>query len=79
MPTFFTIAGVKIQLFYDDHVPPHFHAEIAEYEALIGIEANEILAGKLPNKKKKLILEWAKVNEQELMAIWESLQIKDNK
>ena len=56
MPTFFTINGVKIQLFFDDHAPPHFHTAIAEYKALIAIETGVILEGDLPKNKKKDIL-----------------------
>ncbi len=27
MPTIAIVDWVKIQMFYDDHAPPHFHAE----------------------------------------------------
>ncbi len=26
MPTIAIVDGVKIQMFYNDHIPPHFHA-----------------------------------------------------
>jgi hypothetical protein len=29
MPTIAIVDGVKIQMFYDDHTPPHFHAIIS--------------------------------------------------
>jgi len=71
MPTYYTIDGVKIQLFFNDHVPPHFHAVIAEYEALVSIESSEILEGSLPKNKKKKILKWAKDNQEDLSDLWE--------
>lgn len=74
MPTFFIIDGVKIEFFYNDHLPPHYHASIAEYEALISIKSHEIIQGSLPNKKKKKILTWSKANEKILMEIWESMR-----
>ncbi len=37
MPTYFTFDGIKIDLYFDDHAPPHFHAIYAEYEELIEI------------------------------------------
>lgn len=74
MPTFFIIDGVKIELYYNDHVPPHFHATIAEFEALIAIRNQEIIRGELPKNKKKKILKWAVENEDILMEIWESLR-----
>lgn len=71
MPTYYTIDGVKIQLFFNDHVPPHFHAVIAEFEALISIESLEIIEGSLPRNKKKLILKWAEENKEELSELWD--------
>lgn len=73
MPTFFTISGVKIQLFFQDHAPPHFHTSIAEYKAIVKIENAEILEGDIPKNKKKEILEWAKENKAILMEIWNDL------
>ncbi len=74
MPTFYTVDGVKIQLYFDDHVPPHFHATIAEYEALIDIETLDILEGELPKKKRKQIVDWATDHREDLLAIWNELQ-----
>lgn len=73
MPTFFIIDGVKIELYFRDHNPPHFHAIYAEYNALISIKTQIILEGNLPKSKSKTILNWAKENEQILMKIWNSL------
>lgn len=53
MPTFYVIDGVKIQLFFRDHNPPHFHAEFAEYKALIRIDDRQVLEGKLPKNKQR--------------------------
>jgi hypothetical protein len=71
MPTYYTTEGVKIQLFFNNHVPPHFHAVIAEYEALVSIESADIFEGSLPKNKKKIILKWAKDNQEDLSDLWE--------
>jgi len=73
MPTFFVIDGVKIELYFRDHNPPHFHAIIAEYNAIITIKNQELLEGSLPKNKLKTVLTWAKENEQVLTKIWNSL------
>jgi hypothetical protein len=70
MPAFFIIEGVKICLFFDDHSPPHFHAFIAEYEAVIEINSTEIMKGDLPENKKRKIMKWAERHKEELMEIW---------
>ncbi|NJC28522.1 DUF4160 domain-containing protein [Neolewinella antarctica] len=71
MPTYYTIDGVKIQLFFNDHVPPHFHAVIAEHQVLIVIDSLEVLEGSLPKSKLKKIVKWAKENQEELKELWE--------
>jgi hypothetical protein len=74
MPTFFIIDGVKIDLYFDDHLPPHFHAIYAEDEELIEIETLDTYRGALPKPKHKKILKWAKENQAQLKAIWEALR-----
>ena len=73
MPTFYIVDGVKIELFFDDHNPPHFHAVFAEYDALIEISTSKILKGDLPKNKLKLILKWAHKNKHSLKLIWNKL------
>jgi hypothetical protein len=34
MPTISKFYGILIQMYFGDHVPPHFHALYAEFEAL---------------------------------------------
>ena len=42
--------------FYDihGHHTPHFHAEYAEFTAVIAIASGEVLEGELPRNKMKL-------------------------
>ena len=76
MPTFFIIDGIKVDFYYNDHLPPHFHAIYAEYEELIDINKIETLQGKLPTKQHKKIIKWAKKNQDTLLEIWESMRNK---
>jgi len=59
-----------IKMYWNDHVPPHFHAEYGNFEAIVAIEALEILKGELPKSARRLVLEWAKVHQDELRAAW---------
>lgn len=70
MPTISTFFGILIQMFYDDHAPPHFHALYAEYEALIDIKTLEIIKGNMPRRALALILEWASQYRGELLEDW---------
>jgi Domain of unknown function (DUF4160) len=58
-------------MFYDDHNPPHFHAVYGESAALIDIENLSVFAGRLPPRALGLVIEWATLHQQELLADWD--------
>lgn len=70
MPTVYVIDSIKILIYFDDHLPPHFHAIYNEYEELIEIRTLETYRGKLPNKQRKRVIAWAKENQTLLMETW---------
>jgi hypothetical protein len=71
MPTISMFFGICIRMFYDDHTPPHFHAQYGEFKTKIAIDTLEILEGYLPNRALGLVLEWAVIHRNELRADWE--------
>ena len=78
MPTISVFYGIIIQMFWDEHAPPHFHALYAEYEALINIQTLEIINGDLPKRALSLVLEWASDHRSELMEDWELCEHNQN-
>ncbi len=54
MPILSKFLGIIIKIFVKDHPPPHFHAKYAEYKCSVNIDNGEVIAGKMPTKKKKL-------------------------
>jgi hypothetical protein len=48
-----------IYMYYNEHSPPHFHAEYSGDEAVFEIETLRIYAGSLPRRVHNLVLEWA--------------------
>ena len=70
MPSICAFYGIVIYMYYNDHNPPHFHAEYAEFEAVYTIETLEILRGKLPRRAHALVVEWATINRAGLMDNW---------
>jgi hypothetical protein len=71
MPTLSAFYGIIIQMFWQDHPPPHFHALYAEYEALIDIRTLEVIEGGLPRRALALAREWGREPRDELMEDWE--------
>jgi hypothetical protein len=53
-----------------EHPPPHFHAYYAEHKATVDIRTCEVMEGDLPGKQTKLVLAWAELHQDELMADW---------
>ncbi len=74
MPEVCRFFGIIIRMYFDEHVPPHFHAIYGEYEAQVGIDPIEVLAGKLPHRATSMVIEWAALHQWELMSNWERLQ-----
>jgi hypothetical protein len=63
--------GIVIKMFFDDHNPPHFHAEYGDDEALIEIQTLTVFAGHLPPRAFGLVIEWATLHREELLADWQ--------
>lgn len=67
MPEIDRFSGIRICVFSRDHLPPHFHAFFGEYEALIDIRENKIIAGNLPKRKLHEILNYLEANRSDLL------------
>lgn len=76
MPVVARFYGITIKLYFSDHTPPHFHAIYGEYNGLFNIKTLELIEGDLPKRAKNLVLEWAKIHQNELMEIWEKQEFK---
>ncbi len=71
MPEISRFFGIVIRMFFDDHNPPHFHAEYEEDSALIDIRGPSLFSGRLSPRVLGLVIEWATIHQQELLADWE--------
>jgi len=71
MPTISMFYGILIKMFFDDHAPPHFHAEYGEHELVITISPIKIIKGNAPKRVKSMVLEWAALHQEELLQDWE--------
>ncbi|MDF2596035.1 MAG: hypothetical protein K0R69_2376 [Clostridia bacterium] len=71
MPEICMFFGIRITINYNDHVPPHFHAEYNGNKALVDIINGRVIKGGLPKRQLKLVLAWAELHKDELMQDWE--------
>jgi hypothetical protein len=77
MPLVTEFFGIKIYMYWNDHMPPHFHAEYGGSTALIDIENAVVFRGMLPFKQLKLVLAWCELRQNELMKNWEAARRHD--
>ena len=71
MPEISLFYGIKVTMYYDDHNPPHFHAEYNGNKIIVDIIKGKVIKGGFPSKQLKLILAWATIHQDELMQNWE--------
>ena len=71
MPEISLFYGIRVTMYYNDHMPPHFHAEYNGQKALVDINNIQVIRGSLPNKQLRLILAWCTIHQDELMQNWE--------
>jgi hypothetical protein len=74
MPTISMFFGIVVSLYFIDnrkHKHPHIHIKYQKNEAVISIPNGELLDGKLPPAKMRLVLAWIEIHKDELMADWD--------
>ena len=77
MPEISLFYGIRITMNWDEHNPPHFHVEYAEFKASVSILECVVIKGAIPNRQLKMVLAWAVIHQDELMQNWELA--KENK
>jgi len=70
MPCISQFFGIAIYMYYNDHLPPHFHVEYSGSEAMYEIETLRVYRGKLPRRAHNMVIEWADLHRFELMENW---------
>ena len=74
MPRISTFYGIVIWMYHDEghHLGrSHFHATYGGDEASIDIEDLEVIAGQLPPRALRLVIEWARSHQAELRENWD--------
>ena len=71
MPEICRFFGIIIRMFFDNHNPPHIHAEYQGYKAVFDLRGN-ITHGDVQSRTAiKLIREWIDLRSDELQEDWE--------
>ncbi len=70
MPELCRFLGIVIYMLYDDHRPPHFHAEYGEYRVSVEIDTG-VVEGRFPRRALTALMEWYTEHKPELRHDWE--------
>ena len=79
MPVIARFYGLIIKMFFNnaEHNPPHIHVVYGEHNASFNIDTAEMIVGDLPNRARKLVSEWIKLHQAELLEMWENQELKE--
>ena len=66
------VNGLKIEVYSNEHPPPHFHVKTPNINASFVIENCELLNGEIGRKDLKIIQYWHQKSKQILIKAWNS-------
>jgi len=70
VPVISAFFGIIVRMFFDDHPPPHFHAEHSGDRATFDF-SGKLLSGEMRSATaRRLIREWTKSHRADLEANW---------
>jgi len=74
MPEISRFFGIIMRMFFDEHNPPHVHAEYQGHKAVFDLNGN-VTCGDLGSRTAtKLVREWIDLHVTELRDDWELAQ-----
>jgi hypothetical protein len=73
MPTVAIVDGILILFYWNDHDPPHFHADGAGFRARIAIEDAAMIdvVGRLSSATRRRLIEWTQAHRPALAENWD--------
>lgn len=74
MPVISVFFGIVIRMYYEDHDPPHIHAEYQGQRARFDFEGVAIAGSIRSAVARRRIAEWAKLNRPALEANWQRMR-----
>ncbi|MFT6331714.1 MAG: hypothetical protein ACJAW3_000031 [Lentimonas sp.] len=70
MPEISRFLGIVIYIYYDEHSPPHFHAEYGKYSISVEIKTG-VVKGHFPKRALRAVLDWFDEHKEELLKDWQ--------
>ena len=74
MPYLSMFFGIIIRMFYNDHPPPHFHAEYQGQRGIFDFDGNLQQGNFRSRTAQRLIKEWSSLHRAELEENWDNMR-----
>ena len=74
MPIICTFFGIVIRMYYQEHAPPHFHAEYQGQRATFDFGGERLIGEFRSGTAMRLIQEWAAQHRVQLEANWANME-----
>jgi hypothetical protein len=68
--------GIIIRMYYDDHNPPHLHAEHGGEKILLDFQGNILQGGFGSRTAVRLVREWIDLHAVELREDWDLARVR---
>jgi len=76
VPAISIFFGIVIKMYYNEHRPPHFHAEYQGQKATFDFSGNKLVGNIKSKVALRLIKEWSSRHKHELMVNWKLVESK---
>nr|VFJ62697.1 MAG: protein of unknown function (DUF4160) [Candidatus Kentron sp. DK] len=73
MPSISMFYGLIVYMYFRDsrqHKLPHIHVRYQDEEVVVSIPDGNVLEGRIPPAKMKLLQAWIELHKEELIADW---------
>lgn len=71
------VRGLKIEIYFNEHPPPHFHVKSANIDASFRIENCNLLNGNISRKDQLAVRYWWKHAKTNLIDVWNQARPTD--
>ena len=74
MPIISTFFGIVIRMYYQEHAPPHFHAEYQGRQGTFDFDGQPMMGNLNSGTALRLIREWATAHRSQLETNWANIE-----
>lgn len=71
------VDGLKIEIYPNEHPPPHFHIKSNGIDASFSIKDCKLLEGKIGGREHKMVKWWYEKSRSKLIIFWNDLRPDD--